>query len=240
MGEHFDEGGRTVLRIDAPADGQGSGCDALPADAGAWLQITYDGADEWPASPTEGRPANIGRLVVGGQQGAVENPVLSAPGEVNVVTDPTDLKSLGTAIGRYVREWEDDDLAVCFDSVTALLGTVNEQSAFQFVHLLVKRLEKAEAVAGFHLDPTAHDEATIKTFTELVDTVERPESPRHAEGQRPAGETTTPANEHERLEHLADGGVATDDAAQAVDRPQAADIDEATDQDVADAYADLQ
>jgi hypothetical protein len=116
---------------------------------------------------------------------------------------------------------------------------VNEQSAVQFLHLLVQRLEKAEAVAHFHLDPSAHDEATIETITELVDTVERPEPTRNAGDESPAAETTTQVDEHEPMEHITDGGVTTDGAAQTADRSMPDDIDEATDQDVADAYADL-
>lgn len=240
MGGHFDDGGRTALQIATPAEGHDSGCEALAPEAGAWLEITYGDADERPANPGEGGPARRGRLVVGDQHGAaVESPDSSGPVVVDTVTDPTDLSSLGTAIGRYVRRWEDDDLAVCFDSVTTLLDHVAEQSAFRFLHLLVERLEKAGAVAHFHLDPTAHDDATITTFTELVDTVERPAPARHGGGQRPVREAPTPAEEHERTEHVADGGVTADDPAQAADRSNPDDVDEATDQEVADAYADL-
>ena len=239
MGEHSGGGGQTVLHIDAPADGQGSGCDALPADAGAWLRITYGGADERPATPAEEGPAHVGRLLVGDQQDAIKEPDFSNPVVVDTVTDPTDLNSLGTAIGRYLGQWEDDDLAVCFDSVTALLRHVDEQSAVQFLHLLVQRLEKVEAVVHFHLDPTAHDEATIETVTELVDTVEGPEPTRNAGDQSSTAKPTTPANEHEPMEHITDGGVTTDGAAGTADRSRPDDVDEATDQDVADAYADL-
>ncbi|MFW5896248.1 MAG: DUF7504 family protein [archaeon] len=249
MGEAIEDGGQSVLHLNTPADGHQPGCGALPADAGAWLWITYDGEGGLPANHPPGRPDRMGHLVVGDHTRSADGmrePDGSAPVVVDAVTDPTDLERLGTAIGRSLRRWEDDDLAICFDSVTALLDHVDEKSAIKFLHLLVERLERADAVVHFHLDAAAHDDATIGAVAELVDAVEGPhEQGRHAgdkqqpdEHDRPSGDKPTHEDVHERLQRATDGGEATDDAGDAPERSPPAEVDEATDQDVADAYAD--
>lgn len=240
MGEHRDDHGRTVLHIDEPANRRASGCPVLAADAGAWLQVTYDRHGTLPDVRGATQPPKRGRLVVDDQHRPdPEEPDFSDPVAIGAITDPTDLRTLGSAIGRYLNQWDDDELAICFDSMTALLDHVDEEAAFKFMHLFIQRLEEAEAVAHFHLNAGEHDEATIKTFTELVDAVERPQEPDpHAGIDSGATEETTQEDVHEHLQQVADGGV-PEDTESATGRPAPANIDEATDQEIADRFAGL-
>jgi hypothetical protein len=240
MGERFDEG-RTELCIDTPADRHGPVCDAGPADAGAVLRITYDSEDAPSADQAPAQRAQTGHLVVGDRGRADDpEPDFSAAVATGAVPDPTDLDSLGTAIGRYMRQWADEDLAICFDSVTALLTHVDEEAAVQFLGLFIDRLERADAVAHFHLDAGAHDDATVEQLADLVDTVEGPVAADGDAGvERSAEDSPSPADASEDRQRVADGGRATGDADRGGRRPAAADIDEATDQEVAERYADL-
>jgi hypothetical protein len=94
------------------------------------------------------------------------------PADVDVATaNPNDLTGLAMRIrdalegsGQGERE-----LAVCFDSVTALLQYGDVESAYKFVHMFTGQLREYGANSHFHLDPEAYDEQTVGRLTSLFD-----------------------------------------------------------------------
>ncbi|WP_225335335.1 DUF7504 family protein [Halomicrobium urmianum] len=101
--------------------------------------------------------------------GACEKP------SIRTVSSPSNLTRLGIEITEAVDELTDTDaeqqLAVCFHSLTPLLQYVSQEDLFKFVHLVTERFTQAGAIAHFHMDPTVHDEQTIAMFRQLVDGV---------------------------------------------------------------------
>ena len=87
------------------------------------------------------------------------------------VADPGDLTGLGIKISQALSSWEadDNDLVLCFDSLTTLLQFADVRRVFQFVHVLTQRIESAGARAHFHMDANAHDAQEIATIRSLFD-----------------------------------------------------------------------
>ncbi|MEZ3114404.1 hypothetical protein RYH80_00485 [Halobaculum sp. MBLA0147] len=97
-------------------------------------------------------------------------------GQVELLTaNPNDLTGLSMTLNNALAELgkTDNDLYVCFDSLTALLQFVDTDSAYRFLHMFTGQLRKAGAVAHFHASPNAHDPQTLSqmktTFDELIE-----------------------------------------------------------------------
>lgn len=239
------EGATNVLLLDS-TDGRDGGdgtCGTLLADdvnRVGELRVVYGGRDEGigPAPGTGRNPARHGLIAVGDEvrsAAASGGPDFSGAIAVDAVSDPGDLRRIGVSVSEFVERWDDlDRIVLCFDSLTDLLDHAQPDAAFRFVHVLTNRLESVDAVAHFHLDPTAHDETVVNTFGSIFDAVERVES---ADGTGPvdAGpfEEATDQDILERVDELDDEEsfvVVEPDG-----RPSASarDVDEASDEDIA-------
>ncbi|WP_411967267.1 hypothetical protein [Haloferax sp. YSSS75] len=93
---------------------------------------------------------------------------------VRTVSTPRDLRRIGILTTKVLTEWTDVRRAgsVCFYTLSALLDAVDDvERVFRFVHILQGRVRASGARAHFYLDPTRHDEQTIRTFFSLFDTI---------------------------------------------------------------------
>jgi hypothetical protein len=84
------------------------------------------------------------------------------------VSSPSDLTGLGIQIGQVLSEW-DAPVAVCFDSLTAMLQYVDFETAYEFLHAITGQFHAAGARAHFHIDPEAHDPTQVDGITSLMD-----------------------------------------------------------------------
>ena len=91
---------------------------------------------------------------------------------VERVGSPHNLTRLGVRITDYLDEWDGsaERTVVCFQSLTTLLQYVDVESAVAFLEVVAQRCAATDAVAHYHLDPEAHDEATIDRLSELFET----------------------------------------------------------------------
>jgi hypothetical protein len=98
------------------------------------------------------------------------------PSAVDSVSNPADLTGLGIKISAQLQEWSQNAnrTVVCFDSLTTLLQYVDLQTIYKFLHVLTGRFETVDARAYFHLDPSAHDQATVSTLKSLFEAVVEP------------------------------------------------------------------
>lgn len=101
-------------------------------------------------------------------------------GEVTVtaITDSTDLFRLGVHLSRSLEEAEGQP-TLCFHSLTALVGLMDLQRVFRFLHVLSGRIKSVDGRAHFHLDPDAVDERASATLRPLFDHVVRFEDGRY-------------------------------------------------------------
>jgi len=90
----------------------------------------------------------------------------------DAVSSPGDLTGLGIAISTYLEDHHERDaqLLVCFDSITALLLHTDLQPVYKFLHVLTAQLQSVDALAHFHLDPSAHSPQDVGAITSLFDT----------------------------------------------------------------------
>lgn len=95
--------------------------------------------------------------------------------QIASVSSPGDLTGLGMRISDCLEAWAGDEnrTVVCVDSLTTVLQYVDAKRAFQFLHVLLARLESVGAAAHVHLDPRAHDDRTVATLSSLFDVVVR-------------------------------------------------------------------
>jgi hypothetical protein len=96
-------------------------------------------------------------------------------GEITVtsMSDPTDLRRLGTAITLYLDDWVDTDREtfVYVDALGPFVDANGVESTFQFLHLLVGSVDQSAADVVVGLDPSTTDEHTINTYRPLFDRV---------------------------------------------------------------------
>jgi hypothetical protein len=92
---------------------------------------------------------------------------------VTPMSDPGDLTGLAMVTNEWLCRWASDPspLTLCFDSLSILLQYADADRVYRFVHTLTGHLAGYGASAHFHMDPKAHDEATVARLSGLVDTV---------------------------------------------------------------------
>ena len=88
---------------------------------------------------------------------------------VKSVSTPDDLTGLGITLSQALSTHEDP--LVCFDSLSVLLQYVDRETAYEFLNAVTGHLYAADATAHFHLDPSAHDRATVDALASLFDAV---------------------------------------------------------------------
>jgi hypothetical protein len=204
------------------------------------LRIVFgdDGRDVGPASGTGRNPARHGLIAVGDEvrsATATDGPDFSGAIAVDAVPDPGDLQRISLSVSEFIERWDHlDRIVLCFDSLTDLLDHNQPDAAFRFVHILTNRLDSADAVAHYHLDPTAHDETVADTFGSIFDTVERVESTDKSPVRD--DESFEEATDEEILERLDDlDEEESFVVVEAEGRPSASgrNVDEASDEDIA-------
>lgn len=92
--------------------------------------------------------------------------------------DPSDAVEVGIKISEYFESRgvsldhpSDNQIVVCFDSLTSLLQYEDLPHVFRFLHVLTRLLKSIDAVAHFHIDPEAHGDECIPTLRTLFDAV---------------------------------------------------------------------
>jgi hypothetical protein len=92
---------------------------------------------------------------------------------VRPMTNPSDASRLGMVIDDVVTEWAEEphDTRVCFHSLSGLLEYMDEETAFRFIHTLLRRFAAVDAAAHFHMDTEAQSIETLRTLQVLFDDV---------------------------------------------------------------------
>lgn len=125
----------------------------------------------------DGRPedATVVDVEAAARSTAAATPA-EADGPSNAVVesvDPeTDLAGLGDVIDRHLSALASEgETTVCVHSVSDLLQRAEERAAFKFLEVLTSTVERAGAVAHYHMNPDVHDPETVETFEVLFDSV---------------------------------------------------------------------
>lgn len=95
----------------------------------------------------------------------------ATPGsDVTQINDVTPVDAFGEAIADHLAE-ADAETALCFHSLTDLLEFVDDETAFDFLHVVLSRVRRSGARGVYHIDADVHDEETVVKLSTLFDLV---------------------------------------------------------------------
>lgn len=178
--------------------------DGLPSAPRALLTLSFDDPDDvvdrWRAR-LRAPPETFGILGVeeftrtavgaGGPQAAAPGPV-----SIRTVSDPGNLTDLGIQLTEFLddaaRQYSPGEVLVAVENVSTLLQYTDLERTYRFVHVLTNCVRGHGVPVLCHMDPAAHDDQTVATFTGLFDrrvTVEDGELC-VSDRPRPGGEAT--------------------------------------------------
>jgi DNA-binding transcriptional ArsR family regulator len=96
------------------------------------------------------------------------------PPEISVArVDPNQPMDIIAPLSEQLTRWENNDnqTLVSIQTLTILLEYVDFDTAFRYLHILTHRVQAADAIGFYHMDPDIHDEETINTLKTLFDAV---------------------------------------------------------------------
>lgn len=171
----------TVSNVLVQAPSLGSGPDRIcldflantpPSSTGVLVVSFTRAADSWVAgwnahvgtAPARGIVVSAGR-----PRAAVDDPAWS----VETVANPGDFTRLGVAFTEALSDLSAaaDAVAVCFDSLTALLQYADVGTVVRFLHVVAGRVSEAGGVGHYHVDPGAHQAQDLEALAGVVDAV---------------------------------------------------------------------
>ncbi|UPV73678.1 helix-turn-helix domain-containing protein [Halorussus limi] len=96
------------------------------------------------------------------------------PPNVSVArVDPNQPMDIIAPLSEQLTRWEGNgnQTLVSVQTLTVLLEYVDFDTAFRYLHILTHRVQAANAIGFYHMDPDIHDEETINTLKTLFDAV---------------------------------------------------------------------
>ncbi|NHN58797.1 MULTISPECIES: MarR family transcriptional regulator [Halorussus] len=96
------------------------------------------------------------------------------PSSVSVArVDPNQPMDIIAPLSEQLTRWKDNgnQTLVSVQTLTILLEYVDFDTAFRYLHILTHRVQAADAIGFYHMDPDIHDEETINTLKPLFDAV---------------------------------------------------------------------
>jgi CheY-like chemotaxis protein len=93
--------------------------------------------------------------------------------ETTRINDPSELTRLGIVMTRVIGDWDTESFqtVVCLDSLDILLGYKDDRSVFRFLHVLLSKLQSADAISHFHIEPSRDGDQGADTLKPLFDSI---------------------------------------------------------------------
>jgi hypothetical protein len=87
--------------------------------------------------------------------------------------DPNQPMDIIAPLSEQLTRWSDNGnkTLVSVQTLTVLLEYVDFDTAFRYLHILTHRVQAADAIGFYHMDPDIHDEETVNTLKTLFDAV---------------------------------------------------------------------
>lgn len=87
--------------------------------------------------------------------------------------DPNQPMDIIAPLSEQLTRWGDNgnQTLVSVQTLTVLLEYVDFDTAFRYLHILTHRVQAADAIGFYHMDPDIHDEETVNTLKTLFDAV---------------------------------------------------------------------
>lgn len=129
--------------------------------------------DEWRTRTTE-LPTDFAIITLDDLSGSPSSRATTSDTDgVSVTNVPiSDLTAIASSVDESLTERSGGSVPLLwFDSVTTLVRATSLETSFRFLHLLTKRVQAAETIAYYRLDPTAYGRETVSSLTPLFDIV---------------------------------------------------------------------
>jgi len=160
-------GNRTCLELLAST--------ARPEEANV-AAITYTPPPEtWVAdwkAHKDRLPSELAFIHANTVETADEDRVEGVSPEVSVArVDPNQPMDIIAPLSEQLTRWKENgnQTLVSVQTLTILLEYVDFDTAFRYLHILTHRVQAANAIGFYHMDPDIHDEETINTLKTLFD-----------------------------------------------------------------------
>ncbi|WP_244605296.1 helix-turn-helix transcriptional regulator [Halorussus halobius] len=87
--------------------------------------------------------------------------------------DPNQPMDIVAPLSEQLTRWEGNgnQTLVAVQTLTILLEYVDFDTAFRYLHILTHRVQAADAIGFYHMDPDIHDEETVNALKTLFDAV---------------------------------------------------------------------
>lgn len=87
--------------------------------------------------------------------------------------DPNQPMDIIAPLSEQLTRWKNNgnQTLVAVQTLTVLLEYVDFDTAFRYLHILTHRVQAANAIGFYHMDPDIHDEETVNTLKTLFDAV---------------------------------------------------------------------
>ena len=89
--------------------------------------------------------------------------------EVKTVATPSNLTGLGVKTTPYLSRW--DEAIVVIDPLTVLFQYADTQELYQFLHVLLTRVQTSGGSAQVYADPAVESDRTVELLKSLFDAV---------------------------------------------------------------------
>ena len=95
------------------------------------------------------------------------------PGASVARVDPNQPMDIIAPLSEKLTRWQGNtnQTLVSVQTLTILLEYVDFDTAFRYLHILTHRVQAADAIGFYHMDPDVHDEETVNTLKTLFDAV---------------------------------------------------------------------
>lgn len=96
------------------------------------------------------------------------------PPETTVArVDPNQPMDIIAPLSEQLTRWKmnDNQTVISVQTLSILLEYVDFDTAFRYLHILTHRVQSADAVGYYHMDPDIHDAETVNTLKTLFDAV---------------------------------------------------------------------
>ena len=96
------------------------------------------------------------------------------PDDATVVrVDPNQPMDIIAPLSEQLTRWEGNgnQTVISVQTLTILLEYVDFDTAFRYLHILTHRVQAADAIGYYHMDPEIHDAETVNTLKTLFDAV---------------------------------------------------------------------
>lgn len=122
----------------------------------------------------DGLPAELAFIHANTVETTGDEEEAGVPDDVPVSrVDPNQPMDIVAPLSEQLTRWEGNgnQTLVAVQTVTILLEYVDFDTAFRYLHILTHRVQAADAIGFYHMDPDIHDEETVNALKTLFDAV---------------------------------------------------------------------